>query len=181
MCYAGYCTVLPLGLYVNILDLNIFGSQILLAGACCAASFFGLVHFYHDSAKAKKHACVCHRAIHLAGEREQRMISVCGCHRLHDDMRINARSTSGKSHVSHDDAAINTKAVNYSLAYNNAYGSHSPALAVLAVCTRASSASRSPRCGGSHNVPRACARAQALPILHGVLWLLLLSGAVAGV
>ena len=60
MCSAGYCTVLPLGLYVNILDLNIFGSQIILAAVCCAASFLGLVQFYHDSAKAKKHAYVCH-------------------------------------------------------------------------------------------------------------------------
>eukprot|EP01044_Picomonas_judraskeda_P020063 COSAG03_NODE_4374_length_1572_cov_1.370672_1_plen_87_part_00 len=60
MCSAGYCTVLPLGLYVNVLDLNIFGSQIILAAVCCAASFFGLVRVYHDSAKAKKHACVHH-------------------------------------------------------------------------------------------------------------------------
>ena len=94
MCSASYCTVLPLGLYVNILDLNIFGSQILLAGLCCAASFYGLNFNYHESAKKKKHA-------------------------LHDDMRITARSKSGKTHVSHDDTAINTKAVNYSLAYNN--------------------------------------------------------------
>jgi hypothetical protein len=41
-----------------------------------------------------------------------------GC-RLHDDMRTTARSKSSKTHVSHDDAAINTTAVNYALAFNN--------------------------------------------------------------
>lgn len=94
MCSASYCTALPLGLYVNILDLNLFGSQIVLAGLCCAASFYGLSHYYHESAKSKKHS-------------------------LHDDMRSTARSKSGKTHVSHDDTEINTKAVNFSLAYNN--------------------------------------------------------------
>jgi hypothetical protein len=120
MCSAGYCTVLPFGLYVNILDLNIFGSQIILAAVCCTFSFFGLTHFYHESAKRKKHACVCHCPLPPARGWEQRLTSDCCDHRrLHDDLRMNARSNSGKTHVSHDDAAINTKAVNFALAYNN--------------------------------------------------------------
>jgi len=120
MCSAGYCTVLPLGLYVNILDLNIFGGQILLAAVCCTLSFFGLTHFYHESAKKKKHACVCHCPLPPARSSGQRLNSGCGGrHRLHDDLRITARSNSAKTHVSHDDAAINTKAVNFALAYNN--------------------------------------------------------------
>jgi hypothetical protein len=60
MCSSGYCTILPLGLYINILDLNLFGGQIILAAVCCTFSFFMLIRMYHDSAKAKKHACVCH-------------------------------------------------------------------------------------------------------------------------
>ena len=74
----------------------------------------------------------------------------CGHCRLHDNMRTTARSSQGKTHVSHDDASINTNAVNFALAFNNLYAclSYCPA-----ACVRISPASHTD-CGNSHTVPR---------------------------
>ena len=51
------CTLLPLHLYINVLDLELASSQLILAVGCCGASVIGLFRFYHEAAKMKKHAC----------------------------------------------------------------------------------------------------------------------------
>ena len=51
------CTLLPLHLYINVLDLELASSQLIVVVGCCGASVIGLFRFYHEAAKMKKHAC----------------------------------------------------------------------------------------------------------------------------